>query len=85
METTNFYDEKKLLIFGGLCIAAGVAIGFILSPVTRGIHVSMWSNNAFGSGKNTTYMPVGGRDTRRTSINKNNKASAKKTKPVKKK
>ncbi len=39
-------DKNQLYIIAIICILAGVAIGFILSPVTKGVHIVIGSNNS---------------------------------------
>ncbi len=72
----DFFDDKRILILGGICAAAGVAIGLLLAPLTHGITITLWSNNALGSGKNFSHSTTGGSSRHRLVLNKNNSASA---------
>ncbi len=73
----DFFDDKRIWILGGICAAAGVAIGLLLAPLTHGITITLWSNNAFGfgSGKNFSHSTTGGSSRHRLILNKNNSAS----------
>ncbi|HOO28953.1 MAG TPA: hypothetical protein PLU43_10860 [Lachnospiraceae bacterium] len=57
---TEIFEDKKVWLFGILCVAAGVALGLLFAPLTHGIRISLWSNNALGSGKLVSYMSEGG-------------------------
>ncbi|MFT3983354.1 MAG: hypothetical protein QM697_05575 [Lachnospiraceae bacterium] len=72
----DFFDDKRILVLGGICAAAGVAIGLLLAPLTHGITITLWSNNALGSGKNLSHSTTGGSSRHRLVLNKNNSASA---------
>lgn len=81
----DFLNDKKIWFLGGLCVAAGVAVGLILAPLTHGINITLWSNNAFGSGRNVSYTTVDGHSQHKPLINKNNSASANASRADKKK
>ncbi len=75
----DFFDDKRIWILGGICAAAGVAIGLLLAPLTHGITITLWSNNALGSGKNFSHSTTGGSSRHRLVLNKNNSANARAT------
>lgn len=65
----DWLEDKKLWIFGIICAVAGMGIGLLIAPITHGISVPVFSNNAFGRGK-----VVNGQGSR-NGIAKNNRAS----------
>lgn len=73
----DFLNDKKVWFLGGLCVAAGVAVGLVLAPLTHGISITLWSNNAYGTGRDVTFTTLDGRSQHKPLINKNNSASAK--------
>lgn len=80
----DFLNDKRIWFLGGLCVAAGVAIGLILAPFTHGISITLWSNNAVGSGRNVSHTSADGHSRHKPLIHKNNSASAKASKTDKK-
>lgn len=83
----ELFEDKRIWIIGAACALVGVVVGLFLAPLTHGITINMWSNNAIGSGKNFTHSTTGGNSQHRLASNKNNsaKASAKASKADKKK
>ncbi len=45
-DLTDQLDSNKLWIVAVICVLAGIAIGFLLAPVTKGIHITLGSNNS---------------------------------------
>ncbi len=39
-------DTNKLYIIAIICLLAGIAVGFLLSPATKGIRITLGSNNS---------------------------------------
>ena len=55
-KATDFIGEKMTLnkfdfcLITAIALFAGILIGMLLAPVTKGIHVSLFSHNGNGSG-----------------------------------
>ena len=55
-KATDFVGEKMTLnkldfcLITAIALFAGILIGMLLAPVTKGIHVSLFSHNGNGSG-----------------------------------
>ena len=55
-KTTDFVGEKITLskfdfcLITAIALLAGICIGMLLAPITKGIHVSLFSHNGNGSG-----------------------------------
>ncbi len=64
LDFTTPQDTSKLcLIAGIICLLAGIAIGFLLSPATKGIHITLGSNNSIkNSGDGILMSGVSGRE-----------------------
>ncbi|MDO5574919.1 MAG: hypothetical protein Q4G60_13180 [bacterium] len=64
LDLTTPTDAPKLCFIAGIiCLLAGIAIGFLLSPATKGIHITLGSNNSIkNSGDGILMSGVSGRE-----------------------
>lgn len=62
-DITDKLESNKLWIAAIICVLAGIAIGFILSPVTKGVHIALGSNNSLrNSGDGILLSSATGRE-----------------------
>lgn len=69
-DLTDKLDTNKLYIIAIICLLAGIAVGFLLAPVTKGIHVTLGSNNSVrNSGDGILMSGVSGREKKKECCN----------------
>lgn len=49
-------EQNKLWIIGILLLLAGVAIGLLISPVTKGINMTVFSHNSASNSGDTSVL-----------------------------
>ena len=49
-------EQNKLWIIGILLLFAGIAIGLLISPATKGIHVTAFSHNSASNSGDTSVL-----------------------------
>ena len=52
MEEKVTFTKLDCYLIGLICLFAGIVIGMLISPITRGIRVSLFSNNGNDSANN---------------------------------
>lgn len=73
-DLTDQLDSNKLWIVAVICVLAGIAIGFLLAPVTKGIHITLGSNNSVrNSGDGILLSSIPGREKEKECCNNGGK------------